>query len=326
MSNINQKVKNYGVIEGQRTTDYQADLVAGILPYEEKNPSGDYEFYLPPGEWQKSDNGDSMSCVTFGEINAIETEEKRQTNYQFNYSDRWIAKMSRTTREGNYLWKVADTIRKFGLVLESSYSAPLQYTWEEYHADIPESKLTELLKEGQEWLKKWDFKYEFVDFGKDSLIKHLKHGPIVVVLPGHLVLNFRTSKQVINYFDSYEPFKKQALSVSSAMKIVLTPIEQALDQDHLYVNIKYGDIGSQVKKLKRVLQRLGWFLKDGIEAQDGWDIYNDRIKELVFSFQKANLDWGDNWVIAWKLFVNNRGKEVDEMTREVINSALKLRK
>lgn len=67
------KIKNYGVILGSSPTTYGA----GVLPYEIRNPSGDWEPFIPPGEWQKSDNGDSMSCVTFSAINSIETQENR---------------------------------------------------------------------------------------------------------------------------------------------------------------------------------------------------------------------------------------------------------
>lgn len=310
-------IKNYGVKEDIRLTDYTADLVRGVLPYEVRNASGNYEPYLPPGEWQKSDDGDSMACVTFGELNGMETEEKRQTGKQFNYSDRWIAKMSDTTRDGNYLWKVADTIREYGLVLESSYPTPTSYTWNEYHADIPEPLLSELKAEGKAWLKKWDFKYEFVDFSKASLIKHLKHGPIVVIIPGHLVLDFYTTEEIIHYFDSYEPWKKETTQVRSAMKIVLTPREKALDPDTLLVNLKYGDHGSQVLRLKRALKRLGWGVRFPI---DEGDIYNDALARLVLKFQKAHLSR-----LSWPYYFHkffHKGELVDLPTRKVINKVL----
>jgi len=71
------KYQNFGVLVGERSTDYHADVKVGALPYEIRNESGDYEPWLPPGEWQASDRGDSMSCVTFGSLNAIETEMNR---------------------------------------------------------------------------------------------------------------------------------------------------------------------------------------------------------------------------------------------------------
>jgi len=111
--------KNFGVLLGEKIGDYHADFAGGALPFVSNVSDGAWKPWLPDGERQSSDNGDSMSCVTFGEINGIETQEKKQTGVQPNYSDRWIAKMSNTTPEGNYLTVVADTIRKYGLVLES---------------------------------------------------------------------------------------------------------------------------------------------------------------------------------------------------------------
>ena len=203
------KYQNFGVKLGKRHTDYQADRVGGNLPYEINQADGNWEPHLPPGEWQGSDKGDSMSCVSFGHVNSIETQEKQQTGKQVNYSDRWIAKMSNTQIDGNYLYIVADTIRKYGLVLEEDYPAPESYTWDEYHAEIPEPLLSELKAKGQEWLKKWDAKYEWVDIDEESLKRHLKHAPLSVVVPGHLVVNIRNEGQINQIFDSYRPYLKE---------------------------------------------------------------------------------------------------------------------
>lgn len=308
-------VKNKGVLLGDAPDTYRAGRVGGALPFVETILSGNWEPWLPPGEWQKSDNGDSMSCVTFGEENGVETQELQQTGQQVNYSDRWIAKMSNTTREGNYLYKVADAIRKYGLVLESSYPAPVTYTWEEYHADIPEPLLSRLLAEGQAWLKKWDVKYESVDTSRDSLLRHIKHAPLVVVLPGHLVLNWYTTKDVIYYFDSYAPWKKTTNSVLQAMKVVLYKKEVAIPDEALLVDIKYLDGGKQVEKLKNALHKLGW-MPDTSKYQG----YDQKLANLVLNFQKANLPHA-SWAYFWAVFFD-RGRVVDQATRDIINMLL----
>ena len=151
-----------------------------------------------------------MSCVTFSALNSIETQEKEQTGKQVNYSDRWIAKMSGTMRNGNYLYKVADAIREFGLVLEEDYPTPAKYTWDEYHADIPESLLSELKAKGQAWLKKWDVAYEWIPAQLAALQYHLKHAPVQLALytPSHTVVDVYSPSDLIEYFDSYEPWLK----------------------------------------------------------------------------------------------------------------------
>src|SRR5687767_13192677 len=101
---------NRGALSGRRSTDF----VAGVLPYEIRNQSGDWEPYAPPGERQGNSLADSLGCVSFSLIDCIETQEFFLTGRRVNYSDRWLAKMSETTFEGNYLYKVADTVRKYG--------------------------------------------------------------------------------------------------------------------------------------------------------------------------------------------------------------------
>jgi hypothetical protein len=119
---------------------------------------------------------------------------------------------------GNYLWKVGDSIRKDGLVDESLWSAPNPLTWNAYYTP----PTIEVINKGKEFLTEWIVNYEFVDFDKATLIHHLKQAPIQVTLPGHAILNFLTTDQVIKYFDSYEPWIKETQSVVSALKLVLT--------------------------------------------------------------------------------------------------------
>src|SRR3972149_4039603 len=110
----NTSTTNYGVILGTRSTDW----LVGAIQYEERNPSGDWTSCLPPGEWQKDlqTHVDTMACVSFSALNSIEVQEKFLTGKQVDYSDRFTATMSGTTSQGNYLWKVADSLRKDGLV------------------------------------------------------------------------------------------------------------------------------------------------------------------------------------------------------------------
>lgn len=218
-----------GALDGRRSTDYVAGDVAeaGSLPYEVKNESGDWLAYLPSGERQSNRNGDSQACVTFSALNSIETQQKFLTGFADNYSDRWTAKRSETMPNGNFLWKVADTIRKEGLILETDYPAPSTYTWAEYHADIAEPLASQLVAKGKTWLENWGIGYEWINLLPETLIRHLKHAPIQAVFPAHAVMiyKFDPKADVLYYLDSYSPFlKARARSeFNSALKIVLTP-------------------------------------------------------------------------------------------------------
>jgi hypothetical protein len=221
----------HGVKLGMRPEDWIAGKV-GALTYEVRNPSGDWRKSLVKKECQKSKE-DSMSCVSFSATTSIEIQEKFLTGIENNYSDRWIAKMSDTMPDGNWLWKVGDAVRNLGMVQESSYPAPANYTFAQYHAAIPEPKLSELKAEGQKWKEKWDVKTEFIEgtglgvwhTKKEDLIKHLKHAPLQIVIPGHAVVDILCEEDVVNYFDTYYPFEKKTpySNIQTAYKYVLTP-------------------------------------------------------------------------------------------------------
>lgn len=216
-------MENHGVRYGQRPTDYVAGAFT-FISYEVRNPSGDWRAYLPVKEIQYGKE-DSMSCVSYSALSGIEAQEKFQTGKETNYSDRWVAKRSGTTIEGNWLYKVGDAVRNDGLVKETSYPTPPNYTFAQYHADIPEPLLSQLKAEGQEWKQKWDVKTEFVPATKAEMLKHLKHAPLQIVIPGHAILNFLCEADVVNFFDTYQPHEKKTpyANVQAAYKYVLTP-------------------------------------------------------------------------------------------------------
>lgn len=217
---------NYGIIEGRRASDY----LGGTLPYEERNPSGDWTSYLPLGEWQANNFFDTFACVTFSALNSLETQYKFLTGQSRNFSDRFTARMSDTIPTvGNTLWRVGDSVRGDGIVDEAVWPSPDNYTEVTYYSPIPQ----EVKEKGKEFLKDWSVAYEWVDTDKASLIKHLKHSPLQAVIPGHAVLNFFTTQDIINYFDSYEPFLKQVNNITWAFKYVLTPIKKTMTQEEV---------------------------------------------------------------------------------------------
>lgn len=211
-------LENSGVILGQRPEDYIAG--ASPIPFEERVPSGDWKPYLPPGERQFSRNVDTMACVSFSAHNCIEMQMKFYGK-EVNLSDRFLAKQSGTTKMGNFLYLVGDTLRKQGGVPEEYWPAPKDFTWDSYYAEIP----INIKMEGYKLLDSWDIKYEWLpDVKKETLKQHLKQSPIQVVIPGHAVTLITSTDQVDTYFDHYEPYQKEYTSpFQAALKYVVTP-------------------------------------------------------------------------------------------------------
>ncbi len=216
-------VKNHGVIPGRRPTDFHATLAAGVLPYEVRNPSGDWTNWLPTPERQTSRQTETFACVSFSLNNVIETQIKFLTGQELNFSDRWLATMSGTTMAGNYLWKVADAVRLKGLVAESEWPAPPDFTWDSYYAPLPPA----LQSKGLEFLQYWNIAYEWVDITPDNLLKHLKHAPLQLAIanPGHAIMGFYSYADVVKYFDTFDPFIKSTTvgKITDALKVVVTP-------------------------------------------------------------------------------------------------------
>jgi hypothetical protein len=210
---------NTGLIEGSGTKSL---YVAGTIPYEVRLESGDWRPYITKEEHQYSDNTDTMACVSFSCNNSLEVQTKFLTGQEVNYSDRFLAKMSGTTIQGNWLDKVADTARTIGLVKEEEWPAPGNYTWESYYASIPQEVIDKAFKPNTQ--------YEVIGFDKASLLYHLKQAPIQVSIPAphpnHAVVLLHIEGDTAYYFDTYIPALKtiNVNKISYALKIVLKGI------------------------------------------------------------------------------------------------------
>lgn len=199
---------------GPSDNDWKSSDISGIN-FELRNPSGDWTAYAPQGENQKFRNFDTMACVTYSALDSIETQLRLLTGQNFNFSDRFIAKLSGTTQNGNSLQEVADTIRKYGLVPEEVWPASDDFVWADYYKDIP----AEILAKGKLFLNEWNITYEWVtDLGKE-----LQHAPIQIataVCPGwnnppvkscglpvqHATCLLKTNSLTI--LDHYQPYIK----------------------------------------------------------------------------------------------------------------------
>jgi hypothetical protein len=218
-----QRPENTGVLLGNQPTDFFAGVNSPII-YQERLISGDWLPYALDMRNQycfyKGQYVDFLSCVSCSLLSAIEAQELFLTGKQVTYSRRWLAKVSGTTKQGNYLYKVADVVRNIGLVLESSYP-DIVGTWDDYYSE-PKS---ELYQEAAQWRTKWNFDYEFLTVTDTNLDYHLKHSPIQVVIPGHAICGIYSPNDYMQYRDSYSPYDKseKVSYLQSAMKGILTP-------------------------------------------------------------------------------------------------------
>ncbi len=200
--------QNTGVIEvAPKIGDFMAGGETGVAPIV-LEASGQFDTYLPDEESQWRNMLDSFACVSFSAGNALETlitrmiarGEMPQSHLDFlkrhgyidpqtgkvNFSDRFTAKMSGTSRVGNTLPAVGDSIRHNGMVPENLWPWPemqdgisFDEKWNIYYTDIPKN-VTDL---GKLFATYFEIKYQWVLTGiysAPALKSALPYGPVQI--------------------------------------------------------------------------------------------------------------------------------------------------
>ena len=224
-----QKLPPQGVIIDVRPTDFMAGGETGILARSVLAPSGQLDEYLPDEETQFDFLFDTFGCVSFSANNAIETifnfmlshglfsaekvqwlRDHKYIDYRtgkVNFSDRFTAKMSGTTKNGNSLGAVGDSCRHNGLVPESMWPWPKEMTenmsaeekWMLYYAAVPQA----VQDMGKEFAELFDIAYQWIIVGNSSesenLIKqYLPLGPLQIASSVCLPWNANEANPPIN--------------------------------------------------------------------------------------------------------------------------------
>lgn len=219
-------IKNHGVLRGPLAGNWPV----GSIPFKVINPEGNWYKDLVIGEKQYFSNFDTMSCVSFAADNACEIQIKNQTGLEVNFSDRFLAKASGTTQQGNWVSVVLDTLRKLGNVEESIWPKPGEpTTWEAYMSTISQDVFNQALK----FKVLYDLQYEYIpDHSLATIKKHLQHAPLMITIPGHEVTGISVDDNgVMTILDDYifnvdpaQPFirKINITDIQDIFKAVLT--------------------------------------------------------------------------------------------------------
>jgi hypothetical protein len=201
---------NLGLIDG-----LSAPEPSQGAQYEVRLPSGDWRPHITIEDKQYSNNTDTMACISFSDINDLEIQNNFLTGQSVNFSDRFIAKLSGTTKQGNYVDKVANTVMQYGLVLDSQWPTPQNFTWDSYYSAIPQNVISKAIKV--------DISAQSIPFDVASLQYHLKQCPIQITIPGHAIVLLHIEGNTAYYFDTYPPYVKtmDVSKITFAYKIVL---------------------------------------------------------------------------------------------------------
>lgn len=190
-------MKNYGLVLATRAPgQWQFGGPSGIDNEEVLRADGQWDSFIPPYEAQSNVYFDTMACCTFSAANAIETIIFRKFGEVVNLSDRFTAKMSGTTNQGNTFVNVGDSFRKDGNPLEINWPfLPFIKEFESYYSSIPE----EVKKKALSLLEQYVISYEFVWDTPDKMMEALKYAPLQVAIhaygPKEGDIYARTTKQ-----------------------------------------------------------------------------------------------------------------------------------
>lgn len=254
-------MKNHGVIAGPLGADWRA----GAIAYKIVNPEGNWIPKVVVGEHQSWGQFESMACVSFAVDNVVEIQIKDQTGIEVNHSDRFLAKMSGTTPQGNYVSTVLKARRDFRNVREPVWPTPANPNWNSYYAEIPQvikdlAKITEPF---------FDLQWEYVGNTKDAIAYHLKHAPLLITIPGHEVTGLKIEGDELVILDDYlfniypnMPFlrKIKISDITDIYKAVVTvrkePMRLVNDNGTVYIVGEKGKIGLADEGLYKSLKEI----------------------------------------------------------------------
>lgn len=291
--------------------------------------SGNWKDYLPQGERQYCPFFDTMSCTTFSFCDAVETymnfliannrisannlswlKDKKYIGLdgKVNFSDRFLAILSGTTKQGNRFDTVAETARTRGLIPESLFTFdPAITTWEEY---MDASKITtEMISLASEFLSRFKLSYEWIFVNKDSLLdgaersallESLKTLPLQIAIPypaTHAIELFgiiTSPEELEQTLDHYEPFliDRKGTPIHYAMRhlieeiatVINNPVVVPADWSYNFTKTaRKGDTGDHILAIQKALWILGFFKSPA----DFAPVFGNRTFTALVAYQKS---------------------------------------
>lgn len=292
--------KQTGLIpSAPKPTDFMLGAETAVT-LEVRNPSGDWREYEPTGERQSVPYVfDTFSCTTFSFLNSIEMQlnllikENKlgkqaldfltkngyfDINGSINFSDKYTAIRSGTSKGGNIMTNPPESARRFGLIPESMLPFRNEKTWEEWHNPL---QITDEMRAlGDDFRKFFDIKYDWVFIDNDrglskeaekALLLTLKTAPPQIAIPlpsSHAtLLESMTPSRKYYIFDSYEPYrerKKWSAQIHYSVRSVISEKTVPTIPDkppfpEFTRMLRYGSIGDDVRQFQLILKSLGFF-------------------------------------------------------------------
>lgn len=318
----NTKLPNGGVLKDKPDKrDYKAEeILAGVKV---KRPSFAEGYSVIKNIWTDmpyKDQKITFSCVGQATAYYKQILQKLDTGEQTELSAFSLYNPVAYPGKGSYIRDVMMRSKDYGVNKESTLPSP-----QDEDTMTRKFDFTPYAQEAEFYKNRIIASISTQDFEKLADLLFINHGFVsgwgshAVYFAEYGIANgkrfFKTPNSYGKGNDLYY-FEKNPESLFSTWTAIDLKITEA-DSDALYADLKFGDSGNEVLRLKKALARLGWFSKDG-------DSYDNNLAEVVMNYKLANVSVGV-WGRAWERFFY-KGRTVDQRTRESINDSLKYRK
>jgi len=348
-------LKNTGIIppDDSNPNEYKFGSLSGII-HEDRLTHGDWRNHTPTDEKQKYWNFDTFGCVSFSCLNSIEMQLKwmldsglmRKEDHEwlkyngyvdenghFNFDDRWLVLLSGTKPGvGNYIHKVWDAARKYGLAPHNLVPFDENWSQKQYYdkSDFPK----EAYRLGLEFLKRFIIQYERVTPVTDeNLLKAHKHAPVQIGVAtcegwtslnaikwcgrnaNHATISVLRDDLITYVYDSYKPFNKRLSAdykIPFAYKGVIYPVTPVSGEREAFVFKKNLTLGCRDNDVVQLCKILIW--KKCLPSDKApTPHYNKRVAEGVLAYQTKYrcVSW---WTRLW-----DQGGKFDSETRKHMN-------
>lgn len=223
-----------------------SDFAGGTLPFEIRVEDSNWNklLYLPTGEKQRGINGDKLNCVTQSHHNSIELQLNQMiadktilvshlswlsdkgyldSAGKVNFSEKFNSILNKTADfRGNWLHNVAVDAKNSGFIPQSMLPEVVDENWDTYYD--PKQITQEMLDLGQEFLTWFKISFEWIDDTSiENLVNQLQHTPLQIVYPNHAVVEIKSKSELMDYYDSYNPWVKEKpqSEITHYMKLVI---------------------------------------------------------------------------------------------------------
>lgn len=256
--------ENHGALVGRRVMD-RVGGEAGT-PYEPILLARNWQPYTSRYEKQWGVNGDKMNCVTESYGNVAETRLNlllaldiiTTDDYNFlknegyfdetgkiNFNERIPSMFNGTTKEGNWLYKVAEWNDLNGMFPWQMIPDDPNLPWDEYYN---KAKVTQAqLNVGIEFRKRFDLPWYWVNTNINDLWRYLAQSPIQIVKPGHAIAQINQASDILTYLDTYDPYIKtiNVSGITDALSVLLKPKKVKINMaevinDNGTIRIQFG--------------------------------------------------------------------------------------